>query len=571
MIPASSLPGNSDVRAGRWRGIHWPLLGFAIVTLVVVVSMTARFTAAHGGVLYPLDDSYIHLALARTLSEAGVWGLLPDRPSAASSSPLWTVLLAAAAIVTPGLSRTAFSWVPLLGNVAAAVGLILFWRKRLAATPWPNVATAILVVIVPLPTIAAIGMEHVLHALLASMLAWATATALEQEHRLQAGQLVAIAVLSGLAVAARYETLALVVTVAAVAVWYRRWALIPAVLVPPAAVIAGFGWIWVRNGGWWVPNSFLLKTGVADEGGFVGNLFKHAVKVGLSPPGLMVAALIGALAILWIPLRRRAGPERVLLILGIACTGGQFLFGQIGWLNRYEAWLVALDGLAILLAGAALTSGKPRLFGAIALALLVVCAPRAGLSFARTGSSAHDREWEHFGPTYALTPLAGRAVLVNDIGVISYYGTMRPIDVFGLADNESLRLKREHKLDAQGALAFAKTVGAQSGQFQMCWEQMFQRVPAGWTLVEAWTGPRNVLFGDLTIGYYAEQGRAADELQSVLAKAPIPVGVRRFDHNSALVRVYNMTPDRKQAAIALCEAASMIVTGQPAAKAVMGQ
>ena len=74
---------------------RWPLLpyvAFALVFIVSACAMTASFSARHGGVLYPLDDSYIHLALARTLATSGVWGIDAQHPAAASSSPLWTVL-----------------------------------------------------------------------------------------------------------------------------------------------------------------------------------------------------------------------------------------------------------------------------------------------------------------------------------------------------------------------------------------------------------------------------------------------------------------------------------------------
>ena len=48
-----------------------------------------------GTFVYAQDDPYIHLALARTLADHGVWGIRPTEFTSASSSPLWTLLLAA--------------------------------------------------------------------------------------------------------------------------------------------------------------------------------------------------------------------------------------------------------------------------------------------------------------------------------------------------------------------------------------------------------------------------------------------------------------------------------------------
>jgi hypothetical protein len=549
-------------------GVQVPLWAFMAVFLVLLLIMTASFTARRGGVLYPLDDPYIHLALGRTIAETGVWGLLPDRPSAASSSPLWTVLLAMAAKITPGMTRTAFSWVPLIGNLVVGMAMVAFWRRKLANTPFPNTATLLLIAIVPLPTIALIGMEHVLHAYLASLLAWAAAQALEEDAAPSGRQLAVMAALSALAVAARYESMALVVTIAAISIYYRKPAIAPAVLLPAVVVIAAFGWIWVRNGGWWVPNSLLLKTDVASGGNFIANLLTHLVERIREPTGLTVKLLIIILALYWLRLRRRRGPERVLLFLALACAGAQFVFGQLGWLFRYEAWLIALGGLAVLLAANVEERGRPWLFPAVAMMLLLVCAPRTLLSLTTTLRAAHDREWEHFGPADALAPLAGKTMLVNDIGVITYYGTMHPVDVYGLADNDSLRLKRARRLDPTGTRDFARSVNARYGEFQICWKEMRGHLPAGWTLVEAWTGPRNVVFQDLTIGFMAEPGRAAAELEQVLAKSPVPAGVRRFDASSAFVQAFNADPDKTNAAIKLCSSAALLTTGKPDASPV---
>ena len=199
----------------------------------------------------------------------------------------------------------------------------------------------------------------------------------------------------------------------------------------------------------------------------------------------------------------------------------------------------------------------------IATALLVVCVPRAVQSFSRTVPSAHDREWEHFGPTWALGPLKGSTVLVNDIGVISYYGVVHAIDAFGLADNEALRLKRARQFDALGALAFARRNGARFAEFQICWAPIYERLPESWLLVEAWTGPRNVLFGDLTIGFFAQPGAPVEELRGVLARQQPPAGVHRFGLNDPLVRAYNADPSRVHASLRLCRTAPLRVIGKP--------
>jgi len=54
------------------------------------------FTAARTqGIGFPLDDAWIHQTYARNLADLGEWSFIPGIPSAGSTSPLWSLLLAA--------------------------------------------------------------------------------------------------------------------------------------------------------------------------------------------------------------------------------------------------------------------------------------------------------------------------------------------------------------------------------------------------------------------------------------------------------------------------------------------
>ena len=43
---------------------------------------------------FPLDDAWIHQTYARNLAVLGEWSFIPGRPSAGSTAPLWSFLLA---------------------------------------------------------------------------------------------------------------------------------------------------------------------------------------------------------------------------------------------------------------------------------------------------------------------------------------------------------------------------------------------------------------------------------------------------------------------------------------------
>lgn len=63
-----------------------------ILLVVAILAVALYVLTAKGG--FPLDDSWIHQVYGRNLAETGMWAFVPGVPSAASTSPMYTVLLA---------------------------------------------------------------------------------------------------------------------------------------------------------------------------------------------------------------------------------------------------------------------------------------------------------------------------------------------------------------------------------------------------------------------------------------------------------------------------------------------
>lgn len=63
----------------------------ALLLLLSALSVFIYVQTANGG--FPLDDSWIHQVYGRNLAQTGQWAFVPGVPSAASTSPLYTVLL----------------------------------------------------------------------------------------------------------------------------------------------------------------------------------------------------------------------------------------------------------------------------------------------------------------------------------------------------------------------------------------------------------------------------------------------------------------------------------------------
>ncbi len=90
------------------------------------------FAASRGAVGFPLDDAWIHQVYARNLATRGEFAFFPGQPSAGSTSPLWTLLLALGYL----LRLDYRAWAYLLG--ALFIGLNAVLVARLAQRIFPS-------------------------------------------------------------------------------------------------------------------------------------------------------------------------------------------------------------------------------------------------------------------------------------------------------------------------------------------------------------------------------------------------------------------------------------------------
>ncbi|MCS6836039.1 MAG: hypothetical protein NZ750_08485 [Anaerolineae bacterium] len=121
-----------------------------------VPSLSLALTALAGGLLYltvgglgfPLDDSWIHQVYGRNLALLGQWAFIPGQPSAASTSPLYTTLLALGyalcldyAFWTHGLGLLALVGLGLVGarlgqRLAEPLRGVGWWAGLALVTTW---------------------------------------------------------------------------------------------------------------------------------------------------------------------------------------------------------------------------------------------------------------------------------------------------------------------------------------------------------------------------------------------------------------------------------------------------
>ena len=491
----------------------------ALVSLLYLLACAALVQLHAGVVVYPLDDTYIHMALGRTLATSGVWGVQPSDWSAASSSPLYTVMLAGLSLLWP-TSLLNFTFAPLILNMGMGVTLLYYLRRSVGAT-------ALLFLAGPLIALTLLGMEHLLHILLVLPLATLGVAALSQPRPRYA----TLALLTMAAVTCRYESVVVTLMLCGFSLLRRRWLLAALFPLATALPLCACGALWMAHGGWFEPNSLLLKAPLPHGSlrlfaqGIINTLYLNFYRKSYpSAVTLMAITSITALQTLGaiaasLSSGRRLSPAALLGILAVVSSVVQYCFGSVGWLYRYEAWLLMLNVVACL----ALLPGRPMI-AILALVLL----PRAYMDTRDTQTAPTDRLYEHFAAAdFVAEFYPHQTVAVNDLGIMAWFSHATVLDLFGLGSNEPNAMRKAHHYGADAIERWTARRQVQVAILQPCWSEIMRITPASWSLVETWEFPRNTVFYDRTVGLYATTPDAAAILRRNLASFQTPPAIRR--------------------------------------------
>ena len=422
---------------------RWDVLLLAAGTLAVALFLVAEHRIA-GAPGLPLDDSWIHLTLARNLATGGGFAINRGEPVAASTAPLWSVTLAGLlALGVPGLAAA-----KVLGLACwAATGLV---TRRLASTLGlpPGLAWGAGLSVVglsPLVWGALSGMEVPLAALCVGAAAWAIA---RDRPALGAAGL-------GLATLARPEAALLVGLHALGAGQWReaiRRVALAALVIAPAVAFN------LAAGGRLVPLTAAAKV----EGGLLGRaeglagawtvagrqVTAFLVEWGgallqdhVALPALVAVGLVagGASRLRWVAAALILHPVAMAVVAPY--RGPSFQTG------RYSSHLLPL---AVAMAFV----GLRRVLDWLSIRWLrvAVCALLLlGLVW-RLPSGAQAYAWGvqninamqvRLGHWVAAETPPDALIALNDLGALSYFGERRVIDLVGLATPEILPYRRE--------------------------------------------------------------------------------------------------------------------------------
>lgn len=514
--------------AAQSRSVAGAAAVVAVYLAVVAALAVASMSRTGGRLVYPLDDTYVHMAIAKHTAVDGVWGVTSERFTSASSSPLWSALLAVVYMLT-GVSDAS----PLVLNVAAGVALVasaylLFVEAgmpALAAVPW----SLIVVFAGTVPTLTMIGMEHTLHALLTTW--FVVLAARRAAGNAASSAITTLLTLAGLVTLTRYEGVFAVACVTVAFAWMRRWREAAAVAAAGALPILAFGLWSVSQGGFLLPNSVLLK-GVMPSMTAIGvaqlMLFWPAL-VSLAVVPHLAALLVMVLALAMLPAADRRGHEhRILAFVFAGCVLLHMQFARAGWFFRYEAYLMVaglvLAGLLVQgVAWPRLIPARRQTFavatGLVVVALLALPIARRARNALRQlpGAASNIFEQQYQAGLFLDEFYRGRRVAVNDVGAIGYLADVRLLDVYGLASADTAVLKRRGAYTTRAIDQLASREAVDIAIIYPTWLQEYGGVPAGWQKVGEWRVADNLVLGENGMSFFAVNSAARDTLTRNLA------------------------------------------------------
>ncbi len=478
-----------------------PLLsGLSFVAVVVAGLEYLSLKKTGGHFCYPLDDTFIHMAVAKNLVLHGNWGITPTGFVSTSSSPLFTIVLS--------LFFKLFSIHILMPFVISCLGTLLMLvaiQRELnnysTLTSFNKVACVLLTMVTgAIPALTLLGMEHTLQIAFTLFFVHSIASVLTEDKK---NGLAQAALWAALMTATRYENASFIIAACAILAWQKS--LRPAIVIGMAGVLPLllFGLYAKMHGGYFIPNSILIK----------GNQnFKYFLNGGtsvLQATSSISALIVISMIIVFIKLQAKKY-DRDGWILSMLIIAGLMhaVFASFGWFYRYEAYLIVLGTLQLSKMGLqwfqqnGLPGIKRQLIPIGMAAVLFYSLPVRGLNSFRNSLRAiyNIYEQQYQMGLFLNSYYHGQTVAANDVGAISYMADLNTIDMWGLGNNE---VANARKLGFWDNDFLRSLVTKNQTKVAVMYDSWFDKdLPAQWIKCATWEMPYNYICGDIKVSFY---------------------------------------------------------------------
>ena len=499
--------------------------------------------ATHGTLAYPLDDTFIHMAVARNLAFNHFWGISGHVFASTSSSPFYTVLLAAAFKLF-GASTI----VPLLINLIAGIGVLVVMQRWLMRQGLTTAAQLVILLLVnfltPLPLLVISGMEHTLQLLFTFLFVFTFAESVgSTTNRIPPS----LYVYGALMISTRYDCLPILALACLILIIRRRWAqaiLLGAISILPITI---FGLYSMSKGSFFMPTSVVLKAAMPQSLTGWARFFADDIwfKMFFSPHDYNFLAAQRLLLLLpltylaFLPQVRGHAPYKYILLILMGATLAHVAFAYPNNYPRYESYLVACGTLIIgtLIAKYRHEVTLARFTGAkwIAAALVILLFIPLFIRSEKVFQKSRQYCLNVYEQQYQMSQFVHQyydsiPVAFNDIGAVSFYSEGDKLDLWGLASLDVAKAKRKDYWTPDFADSLIHLHQTRLAILYDTWYDpaLLHR----WTKVASWHNQHNVILGDDSVSFYAirpeDTSALRKNLESYQPNLPADVSVSYY-------------------------------------------
>jgi len=402
--------------------------------------------------VYPMDDVYIHLAIARNFAEHGFWSINLNSFDSASSSILYTLLLSLL-IKVFGDSI----YYPLIINIFCGY-FSVYWLYKYFRDFYSKKELKIgLVLFLPVPLLylmVLLGMEHTLHIWLTVMAVYYIHKNIDSDFsKKDLGVLILILFFTGMV---RFESMFLTIMLAFTVCIRKKNIAAFMILTAGFLPIIIFGLVSVKCGGYFFPNSVIIKGSYPGGSIFasIWQILKNGILLNGAFYKLFLFPFLCIGIYLWDTYKGKSildflkNETLIIVVAGVALL--QSLFGVIKF--RYENYIMmALLMILIPIAASFYKKEKLRtvsqmlfLFSFLMFSLIGfyrVFYHHHVLKMASKNISEQQIQMSRFLNIF----YKNQKIVANDIGAIAYFGNVQLFDIVGLGSTDVAEFKIQYK------------------------------------------------------------------------------------------------------------------------------
>lgn len=503
----------------------WPLVISILFLLLIILYLEIDIlNYTHGILVYAIDDAYIHMSIAKNIILQHVWAPSGNELISASSSILYPIILAIFFKVF-GLHES----IPFFINLAVALMFLIVlqrWlKKNKVDSIWQVIILLLVLFITPIPAMVTIGMEHMLQILFSFLFICAFCEYISKNKYVddRSSMMRRIYILGLLVTSIRYEGMFLIFVSCIIMLMQKDIKKACILAVAGFFPIVIFGIYSILNNCYFFPNSVLVKstnipfqfnweTIIAYASLYFSRLYIPITVYHNTFSSIPILIIIIILPIVYlfsvIYKLNNNSANRYMLIFIWVTEILHLCFAKTGWFYRYEAYIISIGLIAILIELIqfySLIGDKITKELSIAVVFLIFI-------FIPFFLRGFDSIFRNFGATkniydqnYQIGQFIHRYydstnIVINDLGATTFFSQGFKIDVLGLGNNE---IARSIVNEGDVLNIVRDEVNKKNGKIAILSDAFPKEYYSGWTKVATWHISDAYTAASLNIIFYA--------------------------------------------------------------------